>query len=75
MGLRAHRWDLSHRQAELLQRDERPCPYVEFVAARGKALASWGAGDRSPATLGELARLDRVARTSGLGCQFPSPAG
>src|SRR5690606_22248264 len=44
-----------------------PLPWAAFHAARGRALAAWGAGDRSPSRRESLLRLRDDARRVRLG--------
>ncbi|MEP7296534.1 MAG: adenylate/guanylate cyclase domain-containing protein [Burkholderiales bacterium] len=61
-----------------------PLPFSDFLIGRGRALASWGRGQREPALRDELARLRDVALASelnvaslalveALNAQAPSP--
>jgi class 3 adenylate cyclase/tetratricopeptide (TPR) repeat protein len=60
-------WDEVERYARRLEtyiRDE-PLPWPEFIIARGRALASWGRGQRNAALVLELTRLREVAAGAG----------
>ena len=61
-------WDEVDRYAHRLEKytREEPLAWPEFIAARGRALASWGRGSREVALLRELERLRDTAMEAGL---------
>ncbi|MFO1047531.1 MAG: adenylate/guanylate cyclase domain-containing protein [Geminicoccaceae bacterium] len=58
-ALRVAEWDEADRLADALAAfaAPEPLPWTSFYAARGRALARWGRGDRSPALRSHLAGL------------------
>ncbi len=69
----ARQWSAALHQVEVLERDARDVPYAKFIAARGRALAAWGSGDRTVA--GELRRLTHEAGVMGFACPMPEVDG
>ncbi len=61
-------WDAAIRHADRLVAyvAAEPLALPCYTADRGRALALWGRGDRSPARRAELVRLRDLARTAGL---------
>jgi class 3 adenylate cyclase/tetratricopeptide (TPR) repeat protein len=61
-------WDEVDRYARRLENyiREEPLAWPEFIAARGRALASWGRGKREPDLAAELKRLRDMAVEVGL---------
>jgi class 3 adenylate cyclase/tetratricopeptide (TPR) repeat protein len=62
-------WDTIDAAASALEALD--APYTSFVAARGRAWARWGLGERSAALDEELARLRAVADAGGLMPAWP----
>ena len=69
-------WNGATGYADSLARFTEPEPlaWAEFFIARGRALASFGEGDRSEATLGELHRLRDEAERVGIRAAVPALA-
>jgi predicted ATPase/class 3 adenylate cyclase len=61
-------WNETERYASALTEYTRiePLPWADFIAERGRALAAYGRGNRTPATLEQLSRLRAHAHA----CRF-----
>jgi hypothetical protein len=66
-SLRSGAWDKAVRFADLLTDYTRaePLPWSDFFAARGRALAAHGRGERGAPVVAELARLHDTAERTG----------
>ena len=73
VALEAHDWPAVLHYADLLERQFRaePFAFVDFVAARARALAAVGQGRREPALLSQLQQLLHTARASRFALQIP----
>ena len=74
VALEAHDWPAVLHYADLLERQFRaePFAFVDFVAARARALAAVGQGRREPALLSQLQQLLHTARASRFALQIPA---
>ena len=75
--LRAGDWADAERLAAALEAfaAAEPLPWTDFYIARGRALAAWGRGERTSATIAELGRLAVEARSAGLVLALPALEG
>ncbi len=73
-ALRAEDWDEAERLAEALTAfaAAEPLPWTSFYAARGRALAAWGRGERGRDGRSSLDRLAAEARAAGLLLALPA---
>ena len=69
VALRLEDWREAERYADALTAyaAEEPLPWSDFIAARGRALAAHGKGERGEAAQQELLRLCQEAKRAGLG--------
>jgi hypothetical protein len=67
-------WDKVDRYAQALEdyTSAEPLPYTDFFIARGRALTTFGRGDRDDATMQELQRLRDEAEHIGLKVAIPA---
>jgi hypothetical protein len=74
IALEAGDWPGALHYADLLEQQFRtePFAFVEYVAARARALAAVGQGKREPALLSQLQQLLRTARASRFTLQIPA---
>jgi len=73
-SLCAGEWDAALHFADRLEAymQDQPLEWPSYICARGRALAAWGRGDRSPALLGEIERLKASAEHAGLKTVIPA---
>ena len=73
-ALRAEEWSEAERLAEALATfaAAEPLPWTDFHAARGRALAAWGRGERDEPKRAELRRLAEQAQSAGLLLALPA---
>ena len=74
VGLHAGQWDEARRYADALTAwvGNENLPWAKFFAARGRALAAHGRGERDSETLATLARLKAEAEAAGLLAALPA---
>ena len=67
-------WDAALRYAAAVEDYTRsePLPWIDFIIARGRALAAWGRGQRNPAAAAELGRLRDEAQRIGWAAVLPA---
>jgi hypothetical protein len=67
-------WDAAERYAAAAEDYTRsePLPWIDFIIARGHALAAWGRGQRDSATSAALGRLLDEARRIGWAAVLPA---
>ena len=65
--LQTGEWNEVDRYAQALEyyTSAEPLPYIDFLIARGRALAAFGRGNRDDATVQELQRLHDEANACG----------
>jgi hypothetical protein len=73
-SLAGEEWDAALRYARALEDYVRgePLPWARLIAARGRALASFGLGDPASASLSELSKVRDEVRAAGLGSALPA---
>ncbi len=73
-ALGACEWDGAVHFADRLDAytQDQPLEWPSFISARGRALAAWGLGDRSPTLADELAHLKATAERVGLKSAVPA---
>jgi len=67
-------WNEADRYAQAAEdyTSAEPLPYIDFLIARGRALADFGRGNRDDATTQELQRLRDEAERVGLKVAIPA---